>query len=134
MRMTVIPIVVGALGTVPKDLVKKLQQLEKSRPSLLENFGDRQKNLKESRRSEETCCHSGSRVTPPAKAGEKNVIIIMQCRKTTTIPVKMGVRAGSGKGQISTLTKYLVILSYLKYKKQHFVELTISLRKYYQCN
>ena len=47
MRVTVIPFVIGALGTVHKSLEKGLEELE-----------DCSEYSEESRKSEETCCHS----------------------------------------------------------------------------
>ena len=67
------PIVIGALGTIPKGLVKGLVVLE---------IGGRAENLQittlvksakiESWKPEEICCLSDSNERPSAKAGVKN--------------------------------------------------------------
>ena len=49
MKVTIIPIVIGAFGTVTKGFLKGLEDLE-----------------------EETCCHSISSERPPAYADRKN--------------------------------------------------------------
>ena len=68
-KVMVIPIAVGALGTVPKDLEKRLRELKIKRrierPS-------RSKYLKESKKLKETCCHSDFSEKPPVKTRMKN--------------------------------------------------------------
>ena len=38
MKMTVIPIVIGALGTIPKEFVKRLEESEIRGPSTLQYY------------------------------------------------------------------------------------------------
>ena len=59
MKVTIIPIVIGAFGTVTKGLLKGLEDLE---------VGGRV----ESWRLKETCCHSISSETPSGYADVKN--------------------------------------------------------------
>ena len=71
---TVLPIVIGALGTVTKGLAQGLEDLEIiGRVETIQTtaFLDRPEN-KETRRLEETCCHSNSSERPSANAGVKN--------------------------------------------------------------
>ena len=76
MKVMNILIVTGALGTIPKVLVKWLEDLEKTeeklRPSRLQHYEDRPEYWEESWRLEETCCHSDSREGLSANAGLKN--------------------------------------------------------------
>ena len=61
MRIMVIRIVVGALGTIPKGLERGLEQLEEeSRPSWPQHCWDWPGYYEDSGRSEETCSHSAS--------------------------------------------------------------------------
>ena len=54
--------------------------------------------------------------------------------KTATVPVKMRVLGMiKKKRQINTLTKYLGIQAYRKFKKLHFIERLISLGEDYHC-
>ena len=73
MGVMVIPIVVGALGTVPKGCRKSFKKLEEElRPFKLQHFLNRLEYREESRRPEEICCHPDSRERPPANASGKN--------------------------------------------------------------
>ena len=72
MKVTVIPIVVSALGTVTKWLVKGLEYLEIKGPSKLLHYWDRPEYWEESWKLEETCCHSNSSKTPSANVDVKN--------------------------------------------------------------
>ena len=74
-KVMVIPIVIGALGTISKCLVKGLEDLEsedKWRPSKLQHCWDQSEYLEESWRLEVTWCHSDSRGTTSAYAAVKN--------------------------------------------------------------
>ena len=75
MKVTIIPIVIGAFGTVTKGLLKGLEDLEvgdKWRPSKLQHYWERLEYWKESWKLEETCCHSNSSKNPSAKTDVKN--------------------------------------------------------------
>ena len=90
MKVTEIPILNGALGTVTKGLVPGLEHLEirgrvktlqdwktykskdKWRPFKLQHYKDRPEYWEESWRLEETCCHSNSSEKPSANADVKN--------------------------------------------------------------
>ena len=75
MKVTVIQIVIGALGTVTKGLVQGLEDLEimgQWRLSKLLHYWDRPEYWEESWRLEETCCHSNSSERPSADADVKN--------------------------------------------------------------
>ena len=72
MKVTIIPIVIGAFGTVTKRLLKGLEDLE---------VGGRVENIQTTillrtakilRRVEETCCHSNSSERPSTKTDVKN--------------------------------------------------------------
>ena len=64
--MTIVPIVIGALGTITKGLLKGLEDLE---------VGGRVETIQvteawdESWRLEETCCYSDTSEKPSANAG-----------------------------------------------------------------
>ena len=75
MNVTIIPIVIGAFGTVTKGLLKGLgawRLAEEWRPSKLQHCWERPKYWEESWRLDETCCHSGSSERPSAIADVKN--------------------------------------------------------------
>ena len=73
MKMTVISIVIGVLGTILKRLIKKSWKSEdERRPSKLEHCWDRLEYWAESCKLEETCCLSDSSGKPFANAGVKN--------------------------------------------------------------
>ena len=77
MKVTIIPIVIGAFGTVTKGLLKDLGfgswQTSGDHPndSIIENG---QNTEKESRRLEETCCHLISSEIPSAYADVKTLM------------------------------------------------------------
>ena len=73
--MTIIPIVIGAFGTVTKGLLKGLEDLEVSGrvETILTTTLLRMARIEEeSWRLEETCCHSDSSEKPSANADVKN--------------------------------------------------------------
>ena len=75
MQVTIIPIVIGAFGTVTKGLLKGLEDMEVAdggRPSKRQYFWERTEYWEESWRLEETCCHSDSSERPSAYADVKN--------------------------------------------------------------
>ena len=70
MKVTIVPIVIGAFGTITKGLFRGLEDLE---------VGGREETLlrtarilNESWRLEETCCHSNSSEKPSANTDVKN--------------------------------------------------------------
>ena len=77
MKVTVMPIVVWAFGTVSKGLEKKQEKLdnkEESRPSCQQHGYDRLEYLKESWRQEEICGQSDIRKSPTVKTYWKTSI------------------------------------------------------------
>ena len=75
MKVTIIPIVIGAFGTVTKGLLKGLEDLEvggQKRPSKLLYYWEWPEYWEESWRLEETCCHSNSNERPSTKSDVKN--------------------------------------------------------------
>ena len=85
MKVTIIPIVIGALDTIPKGLVQGLEELEiRERVETIQTIA----LLRLARilsRVLETCCHSNSCEKPSANAGVKNLKrskIINSCQKT----------------------------------------------------
>ena len=73
MQVTIIPIVIGAFGTVTKELLKGLEDLgDEWRPFKLQHYWEWPKYWEESCRLEETCCHSNSSEKPSAKTDVKN--------------------------------------------------------------
>ena len=71
----VILIVISALGTVTKELVKGLEDLEirgNWRQSKLQHWWDQLEYWEESWRLEENCCHSDSSEKPSDNADVKN--------------------------------------------------------------
>ena len=74
MKVTIIPIVIGAFGTVIKDLLKSLVDLEVGgRAETIQTTAlwKRPEYWEKSWRLEETCCHSISRERPSANADVK---------------------------------------------------------------
>ena len=68
--MTVLPTVIGALGTLTKELVQELEDLEiRGRVETIQTTT----LLRNVRilRLEETCCHSNSRAKPSTNSGVK---------------------------------------------------------------
>ena len=72
MKVTFIPIVVGAFVTVTKGLLKGLEDLEVGRPSKLQYYTERPEYWEDSWRLEETWCHSNPSEKPSANADVKN--------------------------------------------------------------
>ena len=66
MKVTIVPIVIGALGTITKGLLKGLEDLE------VGGRVERPESRDESWRLEETCCHSNSSEKPSANTDVKN--------------------------------------------------------------
>ena len=68
--MTVSAIVINALGTMSKGLVKGLEDLEiREQEETVQNTASLSRTL---RRQVKTCCHSDSSERPSANAGVKN--------------------------------------------------------------
>ncbi len=75
MDVTIIPIMIGAFDSVNKGLLKGLADMEvcgRGRPSNLQHYWERPEYWEESRRLEETCCHSNSSEGPSANTDGKN--------------------------------------------------------------
>ena len=76
MKVTIIPIVIGAFGKVTKGLLKDLEDLEdlvtEWRPSRQQHYWKRPEYWEKSWRLEETCCHSNSSERPSDVADMKN--------------------------------------------------------------
>ena len=71
MKVTIIPIVIGAFGTVTKGLLKE-DLADEWRPSKQQHYWKRPEYWEESWRLEETCSHSVSSERPSANADVKN--------------------------------------------------------------
>ena len=74
MRVTVMPIVAGAPGTVLEGLERGLEELQirgRSKLSRLQNCLDRPKFWEKLRKPEKLCCHLDSSERPPANTSEK---------------------------------------------------------------
>ena len=72
MKVTVILIVIGSLGTIPKGLVKGLEDLDiRWQVETIQATG-RLEYWRESKRSAETWCHSNPSEKPSVNAGLKN--------------------------------------------------------------
>ena len=89
--MTIIPIIIGAFGTVTKGLLKGLEDLELGgRVETIQTIA----LLRTARilRLEETCCHSDSSEKPSANADVKSsnewIIIIIKSVSTVNIVIK----------------------------------------------
>ena len=76
MKVTIVPIVIGALSTVTHGLIQGVEELEISGPSKLLDYWDRPEYREESWRLEETCCHSNSSERPSADANVKNSPVV----------------------------------------------------------
>ena len=77
MKELIIAIVIGALGTVTKELVQGREELEKEnewRPSELLHFWGRPEYWERSWRLVVTCCYSDSSEKPSANAGVKKTL------------------------------------------------------------
>ena len=75
MKVTGIPIVIGAFGTVTKGLLKGLEDLkinDQWRPSKLQHYWEQPEYWEESWRFVETWCYSNSSKRPSALADVKN--------------------------------------------------------------
>ena len=70
MKVTIIPIVIGAFGTVTKGLLMDLEDLEVE--GRVEHYWKRPEYWEESWRLEETCCLWNSSERPSAKTNMKN--------------------------------------------------------------
>ena len=80
MQVTIIPILIGAFGTVTKGLLKRLEDLEVGgRVETIQTTAllRTARILKESWRLEETCCHSYSSEKPSADVKSSNEWIII---------------------------------------------------------
>ena len=72
MKVTVIPIVFGVLGTLPKGLIRGLEELEiGGQAEIIQTTALRLARIL--KRVLETCCHSDSNERPSANAGVKNL-------------------------------------------------------------
>ena len=79
MKGTIIPIVIGAFGTITKGLLKGLDDLEVGdewRPSKWQPYWKQPEYWKESWRLEEICIYSNSSYRPSAIADVKNSLVI----------------------------------------------------------
>ena len=86
MQVTIIPIVIGAFGTVTKGLLKGLEDLEVSGRVETIQTTTLLRTARILRRVLETCCHSNSSEIPSANTGVKKsqrsqIIIIIITRK-----------------------------------------------------
>ena len=72
MKVIVMPVVVGALGTIPKGLVKELEDLEIKEVETIQTTALRLARGEDSWRLEETCYHSNSSGKPSVNADVKN--------------------------------------------------------------
>ena len=75
MQVTIISIVIGAFGTVPKGLLKGLEDLEvggRVETIKLVHYWERPEYWEDSWKLGETCCHSNSSERPSANADMKN--------------------------------------------------------------
>ena len=77
MKVTFIPIVIGAFGTVTKGLLKGLEDLEvgdRVETTKQQHYWKRPEYWEESWKLEETCCHSISSEIPSAYADVKTLM------------------------------------------------------------
>ena len=72
MKVTIIPIVIGAFGTVTKGLLKRMEDLEVGRRVETIQTTALLRTVRILRRVQETCCHSNSSERPSAKTDVKN--------------------------------------------------------------
>ena len=91
MKVTVITVVIGALGTIPKSLARRMESLE-----IGEQCGSARILRRVLGKPEETFCPSDSSERPPVSAEVKNSqgIKIITIITTTIIIQKLGKRAG----------------------------------------
>ena len=71
MKVTIIPIVIGAFGTVTKGLLKDLEDLEVV-GWVWQHYWERPEYWEVSWKPEETCCHSDSSEEPSPNTDVKN--------------------------------------------------------------
>ena len=71
MKVTVIPLIINAPGSVPKDLVRGLEELEIGRRAKACQNRSLQKSARILRRVLETCCHFDSSERPSGNADGK---------------------------------------------------------------
>ena len=77
MKVTVVPIVIGALGTVTKGLIQGLEDLkirEYPNYTIIKIDQNIEKSPGDLRRFEETCYHSNPSGKPSAKADVKKLL------------------------------------------------------------
>ena len=75
MKVTIVPIVIGAFGTVTKGLLKGLEDFEvggRVGPSKRQHYWEWLEYWEESWSLEETCCHSNSSEKPSTNVDVKN--------------------------------------------------------------
>ena len=75
MKTTIVPIVIGAFGTVTEGSLKGLEDwklADEWRPSKRQHFWRRTEYWEESWRLDESCCHSNSSERPSANVDVKN--------------------------------------------------------------
>ena len=72
MKVTIVPIVIGAFGTITKGLLKGLEDLEFGGRSKWQHYWEWPEYWDESWRLEETCCHSNSSEKPSANTDVEN--------------------------------------------------------------
>ena len=72
MKETIVPIVIGALGTITKGLLKGLEDLEVGGLSKRQHYYERPESWDEFWGLEETSCHSNSSDRPSADTNVKN--------------------------------------------------------------
>ena len=74
MKVTIVPIVIGAFGTITKGLLKGLENLEVGErvETIQIDYWERPEYWEESWRLEETCCHSNSSEKPSANTDVNN--------------------------------------------------------------
>ena len=72
MRVMEIPIVIGVLGTVPKDLERELEESEiGGQIETIQNYSITKVSKNTEKRPAEICCHLDFSERPPALAGGK---------------------------------------------------------------
>ena len=73
MKVTIIPIVIGAFGTVIKGWLKGLEDMEiRGWVETIQHYWERAEYWEESWRLEETCCHSNSSERSSFNPDEQN--------------------------------------------------------------
>ena len=74
MKVTVISIVIGKLGTLSKGLVRRLEELEIGGQIKTIQTTPLLRFISQLKKVQETCCHSDSSERPPANAGVNNLL------------------------------------------------------------